>query len=174
VVTATPFGWRSLADELRDFAIAEFGVVPSSALDTAIEVQRVLMPDWGRTFPVDIPLEHDYVAYYMDATRSLFETGIPGRPPQCLERYGPGTLTVIGDPEGYCRIGLFRQWLRDESFMSSFYTAEHRELDSVLVRNGIPEVAGVDYYRGAKLGHLGGAGRGASRHWEAPAEMLQD
>ena len=155
LVTITPFGWGSFNDEMRDFVITEFGVAPSSALDTAIAVQRTLMPDWDRSFPIEIELEHDYVAYYEDGTRPLFVDGIPSAPERRLEEYPPGSFTVLGDPEGFCANAPMRPWVRDESYVSSYWTAEHRELDSVLVRNGIPEVAGVDHYEGAKTGLAG-------------------
>jgi radical SAM superfamily enzyme YgiQ (UPF0313 family) len=149
VVTTTPFGWTSFLDELRRFVIDELGVADSSALTAVLAVQRSLMPDWGRALPETISIPHDYEAYYRDATASLRRSGIPDGPPAALETYAPGEFTVRDDPDGLCqRPSPPHEWARSEAHVSTFWTSEHWELDSSLLRSGIPEVAGMPGFVG--------------------------
>ena len=91
-----PGGWRTVYDELVDFAAAEFGIVRDGALDAVLRVQEAVMPEQGRVMPERIALAHDYVAYYRER---LLGSGAPVHP--ALDRYPPGDLWV-GDPESVC------------------------------------------------------------------------
>lgn len=59
------------------------------------------MPLPGRSFPYEVALAHDVVAYHRDATAGLYEDGRPERP-RPLAAYPPGHLVVTGDPLELC------------------------------------------------------------------------
>jgi hypothetical protein len=102
-----PVGWHALYAELGAYLAEEHDVDPTgSDVRTAMKVQRHLMPSPGRTFPDSIELEHDFVAYYRDATVSLYTTGLASGAPRPLRDYGPSVFTVSGDPLDLCSSGL--------------------------------------------------------------------
>jgi radical SAM superfamily enzyme YgiQ (UPF0313 family) len=151
VVTTTPFGWSSFYDEVRRFLRDELHI-DGPAVEVVLEVQRRLMPQAGRSFPDLVDLVHDYVRYHQDAADALLETGRPSRPPRRLEEYGPGRFEVAGDPVGLCQHPApSRVWARDRAEISNFWMQEHWELDSVLLRNVIPEVASRSSYTSVDL-----------------------
>ena len=99
------------------------------------------MPEHGRSFPTVIELEHDYVAYYRDATRNLWFSGAATGAARSLSEYGPGTLEIYGDPDGRCQWGMSPTTdPRDETMNDYYWLSGHMELDSILVRN-FPEIA---------------------------------
>lgn len=101
-----PAGWDAVYRELRDLMVRELGVDPSSAMDAVLHLNRFLMPEPGRTFPATTDLEHDYVSYHRDATRSLYVDGHATGPERPLHSYGPASFTVESDPLGLCSEGL--------------------------------------------------------------------
>ena len=98
--------WSAFYVEVERFLKTELGIEVDSAGRAAIEVNRFLMPALGRSLPATLDLAHDYVAYYRDATRSLYVDGHATGPVKPLLAYGPGRLTVEADPLGLCRDGL--------------------------------------------------------------------
>lgn len=99
-VPIPPIGWVSFYDEVAAWLYEEFGIGRSTALSTVFAVQRALMPDTGRRFPLRIEVDHDYVEYFRSATTELYTTGRPGRPDHRLEEYRPAVFEVAGDPHG--------------------------------------------------------------------------
>lgn len=95
-------GWTTTYEQVRAALVHSLGLPDDGGLDVVLAVQRHLMPRPGRTFPDTIELEHDYVAYYRDATVSLYDAGHASGPPRPLRDYPPGRLTVQGDPLGLC------------------------------------------------------------------------
>lgn len=122
-----PLGWRSFFNEVRRFLVDELDVPLTSALDSVLELQAFLLPEFGRSFPETIPLVHDYVAYHADQTASLWLTGRAEPTATPLSEYGPSTVTVYADPLNRCTQG----------FVAGARAGDppgHWELDSPLVR----------------------------------------
>lgn len=121
-----PLGWHSFFEEARRFIVVELDVPLTTALDSVLDLQAFVLPEAGRRFPAALALRHDYVAYHADKTASLSVTGQPAPTPTPLADFGPGTLTVQGDPAGRCT----------ERFVAGGRRAPigHWELDSPLVR----------------------------------------
>jgi hypothetical protein len=100
-------GRRAFYDEVRRYLSAEYGIDGGSDVQTVLDVQIALLPSPGREFPLTVDLPHDYTAYYLSATRSLYETGRSGSPEKPLVEYPPAQFTVQGDPLGICENGIF-------------------------------------------------------------------
>jgi hypothetical protein len=100
-----PVSWAPFVGELGTFVVRELGVVPSSALDTALEVQRAHLPARGRSFPTTLHLPHDYAAWFhaVLAAKDAGEDWCAVVPR--LVTFGPGELTV-DDPDNLCAAGL--------------------------------------------------------------------
>lgn len=135
-------GWTRFYDEVADLVRSEHGI-DDDALDVVLTVQRHLMPVPGRALPVEVPLAHDYVTYYAEATAELWRTGHRSTPPRPLRAYPPGTLAVSGDPLGLCESGLqIAGDPRDPLFENDFAIGANSayELASPLMRL-LPHVA---------------------------------
>lgn len=116
-----PVGWTTFYDEIRQLVVQDYRVEDGGALDTVLALQQFLMPAPGREFPATITLAHDYLAYYRDATRSLYTTGHAGRPERPLRDHPPATFTVTDDPLHLCDDGLrFAGDSRDELMEGDF------------------------------------------------------
>ena len=146
---APPVGWRSFYEEVRRFLVAEFGLPVTEALDTVLEVQELLMPEMGRTFPASIALRHDYVRYYQDRTRPLWMSEPAATSGPALTEYGPARFTVYADPLSRCSTGTINVITdpRNESMTDDFWMYGHWEMDSPLVVNQ-PQVAGSQRFIG--------------------------
>ncbi len=131
-------GWTAFYDDVRRFLDLELGVDPHDpALATVLEVNRVLMPRAGRSFPASVELEHDYVRYFRDATASLYGDGRASGPPRPLVDYGPATFVVQGDPLELCRTGPpLNVGVGDDVIQSEFHLGQcaSNELLSPLLR----------------------------------------
>ncbi len=146
-----PLGWRAFYDELRRFVVDECGIELSEALDTVLDLQVFLMPEYGRSFPDTLLLEHDYYSYFEDATASLWTTGAAGQPPRPLAEYGPALFTAWGDPLDLCQGGmLLYPDSRNQQIVRVFWIRGHLELDTPLVWN-YPSVAAMNSYTGLTL-----------------------
>lgn len=131
-----PVGWEPFFEEVRAYLDERLEVPPSAALDVVLAVQQHLLPARGRSLPARLDLDHDYVAYYDDATRGLWADGEPTTPSRPLASYGPGVLVVEADPSDLCGAGLgWYEGTRDERSIGSFWLNDHWELDSVLTMN---------------------------------------
>jgi hypothetical protein len=133
----SPAGWGAFYDEAGAMLREDFGVPASSALDTVLAVNRFLMPSPGRSFPETLPLDHDYVAYYFDATRGLVGDGRPTTPTVPLAEMPRGHLTVAGDPIGLCNNTMvFEGDSRNERMQGEFQVGSSvaYELQSPLAR----------------------------------------
>ncbi len=133
-----PVGWRPFYAEVGRFLADELDVDPdASDVATVLAVQAALMPFPGRSFPYEVPLAHDHVAYHHDATAGLYEDGRASGPPRPLAEYPPGVLEVTGDPLQLCRGGLrFAGDARDEALLGQFWlgVGSSHELASPLTR----------------------------------------
>lgn len=107
VFTTPAAGRNALFNEVERFIIDELGVPDGEDLQTVLLVQKELTPAAGRSFPCSVDLVHDYVAYYLGATRSLYETGRAGVPERSLSDYGPGNLDIEADLFEVCKRGTF-------------------------------------------------------------------
>lgn len=132
-----PVGRHAFYREVRAFVVDELGVEPSVELDTMLQLQIVLMPALGRSFPESVDLAHDYVAYYRSGTRHLATTGAATEPERPLRDWPAGTLTVTGDPMGICHAGVqFPGSSRDPLMEGDFFIGQmgSNELESPLMR----------------------------------------
>ena len=131
-------GWAALYREVHRLIIEDLGVARDDAgLRTVLQLQQLLMPASGRTFPAFSMLAHDYVAYYRSATASLYTTGQAGHPDRPLVEYPPAPFTVDGDPMALCEVGIDMPGdSRDTYLEGEFHLGEisGNELDSPLVR----------------------------------------
>ncbi len=131
-------GWATFYREVGSFIAEEYAIGPDdSGLTTVLAVQSALMPEPGRTFPDARPLQHDYVAYYRSATRSLYTSGRAGRPSAPLVDHAPAELVVRADPMGLCTVGIHPEGdPRSEVMQGDFHVgaAVANELDSDLMR----------------------------------------
>ena len=103
---AAPVAWSLVYDDVRRFVTDELGVSTSPALDAVLALNEFLLPAPGRTFPASIDLQHDYPAYFADATAELFISGRATGAVRPLSSYGPCRFTVASDPLGLCTQGM--------------------------------------------------------------------
>lgn len=153
-----PLGWRSFTNEVRRFLADEFGIPVTTALDAVLELQAFLLPEFGRSFPETILLDHDYASYFADKTHNLWVTGHAEPSAKALEEYGPATFSVYADPLNMCSTGLRTiDDPRNETMTDGeFWLGGQWELDSPLVWS-FAEVAA----EGSFLG----------RHEQVPADL---
>ncbi len=91
--------WAPFYDEIRRFLTDVEQIEINASIETALKVQHALVPTYGRMFPVVVPLEHDYVAWYRAMVREKrtnridWATAVPK-----LSTYSPGDL-AIDDPD---------------------------------------------------------------------------
>jgi hypothetical protein len=134
-------GWPAFYDEVTRLLVEDFGVDPDdTGLRAVIDLQLLLMPAPGRSFPDSAELAHDYLSYYRSATRTLYTSGAAGVPDRPLTDHPPATFTVAGDPAGLCTEGIRPQGdPRSETMQGDFHVGAESayELDSPLVR-GLP------------------------------------
>lgn len=130
-------GWASFYEEVGRFVLENVAVDADSALATVLGLQQFLMPAPGRTFPSSIQLSHDYLAYYRDATVSLYVSGAAGSPSRRLADYPPATFTVDGDPLELCEFGMSYPSPSNDPTMENDFViggASAYELESELMR----------------------------------------
>ncbi len=102
-----PVSWSFFLENVRRHAVEVEGIADDSAFQAVVEVQHALLPARGRSFPIQIPLAHDYVAW----RNQVLEAREHGHrddwhrvvPP--LREFGPGTLPV-DDPHKVCSTAL--------------------------------------------------------------------
>ncbi len=133
-----PSSWGLFYEEVRVVLVTQLGIQDDSGLQTALRVQRALVPTLGRVMPEEIDLDHDYVEYYWKEVRPT--SGV--RTGRSLNQYGPGKLWVE-DPLGICRNpsmhfdDLYRTPEGTRAFVteSRFYVGDPKwELRSALAR----------------------------------------
>ena len=92
-----PLSWPHFLSEVRHHLVERVGLPESSAMRTALQVQAMLIPEWGRTYPARVELEHDYAAWYAEirAARRDRRSWCEVVPP--LESFGPATFEVTGN-----------------------------------------------------------------------------
>ena len=157
-----PVGWPAFFAEARQFVTEELEIPSTSALDTVFAVQAFLMPEFRRPLPDRIELDHDYLAYYRDATAELFRSGAATGPERPLSSYSPGSLTIDGDPAN------LTEWRmrphddsRDEVFVRPFWVSSVFELDSPLARN-LPETPLIGGWKNIREPHVDESDEAAS------------
>jgi hypothetical protein len=96
-----PFGWRPFYDETARFLQAEFGIPSESGLEAVLELQDALMPCPDRSYPLEVTLDHDVLAYRQEH--------LAGRGRR-LSEYGPVSF-VVDDPRDLGEQGFMRYQL---------------------------------------------------------------
>lgn len=92
-----PGGWRAFHDEIAAFVRTRWGIERDSAFDAVLRANELAMPDDARSYPLEVELPHDIVAWF----RAHGACGAaPARP---LADYPPGRFAV-DDPDGLARI----------------------------------------------------------------------
>ena len=61
-----PGGWQQFYNEIVEFTEVEFGVQRDSAFDAALYYNEMVMPEDALSYPLNVRLEHDVPAYFMD------------------------------------------------------------------------------------------------------------
>ena len=99
-----PGGWRRFYDEVRRFVSETYGIEPDSALEVALQVNELVMPDESIVYPKTVRLEHDFVAWFRDHNVRV------GRPETVrpLASYPRGEFSV-DDPDGMASIDFAYQ-----------------------------------------------------------------
>jgi hypothetical protein len=101
------------------------------------------MPQYGRSFPSTLHLDHDYLGYYRDHTREALldskqcvDASQSHARPGPLETYGAAEFVVDGDPLFLCAedLTIFGS-SRDEVMAGDFVSGRVYELDSALSRS---------------------------------------
>ncbi len=83
---AEPGSWSLFYNDAERFYRDQLGVRPDRALKSVIDAQRALVPSRFHTYPLDVELDHDLLAYEVDKR---------SRPaPRRLDSYGPAVLRV--------------------------------------------------------------------------------
>lgn len=95
-----PGGWRAFYDEIADFVRARWGIERDSALDTVLRANELSMPDEARSYPLEVELPHDIVAWFRAHGTHGARDASAGLP---LARHAPGRFAV-DDPDGLARI----------------------------------------------------------------------
>jgi radical SAM superfamily enzyme YgiQ (UPF0313 family) len=90
-------GWEPFYREVAAFVRARYGIGDEPGWLTALEVNRLMMPQAGRRFPDEVRLRHDFVAYFRDHSRRGSRASRP------LGEHPPGSLTIT-DPYRLCEI----------------------------------------------------------------------
>ena len=166
--TVPPAGWPPMLDEVRRVLVDHFGLPAGPAMETALAVQLAHLPWPGRSFPSEVALDHDYVAWFEGLAS-------PGHPR--LEQLGPGVLCVE-DPRGICSVHAGAHLRHhphpdlDSVMLNEFWIADDLELSSPVGRR-LPQVLAHEVQHSE--GHSPGRGRtieGLSRpavgRWREP------
>ena len=98
-----PVSWRLFLDEVKTYLVDDLGMADDSALATALDVQRAILPARERSFPLELELDHDFAAWHraaLDARGADHRHDWTSVVPR-LGSYGPATLPV-DDPHGVC------------------------------------------------------------------------
>ena len=98
-----PVSWSLFLDEVREHLVNRLGLADTSALDTAITVQRMTIPDPSASYPLSAELAHDIAAWQrqvIDRKAIDHDAWVDAVPH--LSSFGPATFTV-DDPSGLAR-----------------------------------------------------------------------
>lgn len=130
VLLLPTIGWGPFFDEVHRLLVDDLGIPDGADLRAVLNANRFVLPWRGRSLPESLRLEHDYVSYFAEADAALARTGEPSRPSRPLRDFGPGDLTVIGDPDRRCETGLGRIALNRSrpGFVGDFWITTHLEL----------------------------------------------
>ena len=119
-------GWRPFYEEVARYLDEQYGIGPSSALETVLRVQEAVLREPGRSFPERVSLAHDFDAWWQAHGRGTS----PGRVSAPLHAYPPAEISV-DDPDGLCRLDLTRQRQYDYHFVRWELRSPLRAADSV-------------------------------------------
>ena len=91
--------WAPFYAEIRQYLEQVEKIEINPSIETALKVQHALVPTFGRSFPVVVSLDHDYVAWYRAMVREKRTNRIDWAAAVAkLSTYGPGDL-AIDDPD---------------------------------------------------------------------------
>jgi hypothetical protein len=102
-----PVSWALFNDEVRRYLVEVVGLADDRALDTVMAVQHAMHPSRGRSFPLELALDHDYVAWHRQIT-DLRQGGHRDDWPEHaapLRSYGPGRFEM-DDPYEVCATSI--------------------------------------------------------------------
>jgi radical SAM superfamily enzyme YgiQ (UPF0313 family) len=94
-----PGGWKGYYDEIAALAEAAYGIQRDSAFNTVLLTNEMAMPDDTIRYPLTLPLDHDFVAWFQD------HNARPVRQVRPLADYPPAEFTV-DDPDGMASIDM--------------------------------------------------------------------
>lgn len=94
-----PGGWKGYYDEIAALAEGVYGIRRDSAFDTVLLANEMAMPDDTIRYPLTLPLDHDFVAWFQD------HNARPVRQVRPLADYPPAEFTV-DDPDGMASIDM--------------------------------------------------------------------
>jgi radical SAM superfamily enzyme YgiQ (UPF0313 family) len=61
-----PGGWQQFYNEVADFTETTFGVRRDAGFDAVLHFNEIVMPDDALTYPLNVRLEHDVSAYFLE------------------------------------------------------------------------------------------------------------
>jgi radical SAM superfamily enzyme YgiQ (UPF0313 family) len=134
-----PVSWEAYYAEVARWIGARYGIVEDGGMRTVMAVQGAIMPTPGRSYPHEVELAHDYVAYDRDHRIGAGQI-CRSRP---IVEYGPARLTV-DDPNHVSteRLGaIVPGGGRHRSHDNFFIIGGDWELNSELTRAMLSTVA---------------------------------
>ena len=108
----TSDNWAEFYEEILAFTQKQYGLPVNSALQSLVQVQQALIPHPSKTFPCEIPLQHDIIDYFKDVRSAASLRDYAATEPTPLESYPPGTF-VVTDPLDICK----SMWNGTRNFM---------------------------------------------------------
>ena len=128
-----PGGWRRFYEEVAALVGGRYGIRRDSAFDVALKVNEAAMPDESRAYPLTIPLDHDFVAWF---TEHNVRVGRPERV-RPLSTYPPGEFTV-DDPDGMASINFDYQQYDSHQYFWELRSPVARAQSAADVKNRSP------------------------------------
>jgi radical SAM superfamily enzyme YgiQ (UPF0313 family) len=92
-----PGGWHQFYDEIAEFTEASYGVQRDSGFNAVLYFNEMVMPDDALSYPLNIQLDHDVLAYFMEHRLQHAQGTNP------LDTY-PSMRTAIEDQYSYGHI----------------------------------------------------------------------
>jgi hypothetical protein len=92
-----PGGWKRFYDEIADFTETIYDIERDSAFNAVLYFNEMVMPDDALSYPLEIQLDHDVCAYFLDHNLK------PHQNAKSLKSYPPAH-TMIDDKFLYAHI----------------------------------------------------------------------
>ena len=132
-----PGGWRRFYEQVARFLQERYGLARDPALDTALQVNEAAMPDETLSYPLTVPLDHDFVSWFREHNLRV------GRPETVrpLASYPPAAFTV-DDPDGMASIDFDYQQYDSHQYFWELRSPVARAQSAADVKERLPSFTG--------------------------------